>query len=472
MNGYQQLDHALKTLQDARPRITYDIDEITNVDQIIELKQILETHGVVILKNAASDQSVRNMYQNISDCAENMFGLQSSTNVFRDLNEYRNPAHGFGNASFGYFFKQLCSKADTIETELNGDQIYLTENYGYQVNLKLLEDNPHTASVLLALTHPVGGMVSWDSFKLANNPKPKPKTMTKQTLTKCHFDAYGGGVNCDMTERFQAIVSIEDRIKLGYIPDSTHPDIKALIMLITKKKSLYDRDGFKSFSDPELLKVFSKYIIAPPSGALVLWKSGIIHYEAEFQKSGEIYRYRSSDNLSNQKRIRCIVGLHKPQNLTRTELIELARLAEHGLMPDMYCGINRDSKIYPNIMCSKSTQYKVYRKIPATDKKRLNKNIKSKDLSVLNRTSSLKKHLYGITQDIDDLEVSDVDKEMIRDSICSKSTERSIRVIKSTKYRSKGNDTDDTDDNNTNVRIKRVAPRRGTKRKAIARRAR
>lgn len=465
MNPYEELDKAFLKLKGKRSDILFDICDITTAKQIGELKEILDTHGVVILKNAVSGQGIKNIYQNISDCAKDMYGL-TGTDIFYDLNPYRNPANGFGNASFSYFFKQPCSKDDTLHTNIGNEKIYLTENSGYQVNLKLLEDNPHTTAVLLAMTHPEGGMVSWDSFKLANNPKPKPKTMTKQTLTKCHFDAYGGGVNRDVMERYQAIVSIEDRIKLGYVPDSTHPDIKSLLIAISKNKSLYDQDGFKSYWDDRVIEIFNKYIIAPPSGSLVLWKSGIIHYEAEFKRSSnDLYQFASMKNLPDQKRIRCIVGLHKPINMTQSELIEYARLAEAGLIPDMYQNINRDTRVHPNIMCGKSTQYKVYRKIPDEKRIELNNIISKKDLVIFDKMTNLKKHMYGITQSIEDLEISDVDKEMILDSIpCTKKV---VKIVKSNTNSARTTATKVA----TKTVTKIIASRNGKKRKAVARRA-
>lgn len=457
MDHYEELENTFDELEQERSDIVYDIRDVRTSGNIRVIKDILDKHGVVILTNAVSDQSLEDLNQNILDCAKKMYDIDA-TDVFDGLNDKRNPANGFGNASFSYFYKQPCSKDDTLSTDIGGDLTYLTENFGYQINLKLLEDNPHTASVLLSLTHPSGGMVSWDSFKLANNPKPKPKSMTKQTLTECHFDAYGGGINDDQndgTDRYQAIISIEDKIKLGYVPDSINSKVKELLVKLTGKKNLYRKSGFKAIRDEKILRIFDRYIVAPPSGSLVLWRSGIIHYEAEFRRDdGDLFSFRSHQNLPNQKRIRCIVGTHRPQNLTQNELRELARLAENGLIPDMYLGINRDSKVYPNIMCGKSTQYRVYRKIEENKRKVLNEIISSKDLIVLNRVSNLKKYMYGIDQSIESLEVSDADRQMIieciedsNDSDYLNNTESSIETSPTKR-----------------IRTRKIASRNGSKR--------
>jgi hypothetical protein len=472
MSYYTELDNTLYELERSRENIVHNIHDISTSEDISNLKSLLAKHGIIILTGAVSDKSVESLHQNIRDCAKKMYDIDiSNMDIFDDLNPYRNPANGFGNASFGYFFKQPCAIYDTIKTELNGDNVYLTENSGYQVNLALLEDNPHTAAVLLALTHPTGGMISWDSFKLSNNPSPKPKNMTKQELTKCHFDAYGGGVNNDITYRHQAIIAIEDKIKLGYVPDSINQKVKDLIQKVSKNSLLYDQDGFKSFADLKLLDIFNKYVIAPPSGSLVLWNSGVIHYEAEFNKinCNNLHRYKSSVNLPNQKRIRCVVGLHKPQNLDRSELMELARLAENGLIPDMYFGINKKSKIYSNIMCSKTTQYKVYRTLTQDQRDSFNLIIQNKDLIKLNKISNLKKHLYGISQDIDSLELSDADRDMIQDSLLDTSKKQNILI---TDKKVTVNTTKNITENTTKKsQIAPIAPKNGRKRKAIARRA-
>ena len=432
---YAKLDAAFKKLEANRAEISYDINEIQTSEDVIDLKGILDKHGVVIFRNAVSKPSVANLHKNIAKCAKDMFDLDVKKDIFADLNPHRNSTNHFANASFSYFFLQParlgdpCS-VDDYDTESGTDErgllanVYFTQNTGYQVNLALLEDNPHTAAILFGLTHPEGGMVSWDSFKLANNPRPRPKTMTKQTLTKCHFDAYGDNDKVvEAVQRIQAMISIEDRIKLGYVPDSTNPEIKQLLLEITQKPNLYKTAGFKTFADKQLIDVFNKYIVAPPSGSLVLWKSGIIHYEAEFTPRNDICRFKSLTDLPNQKRIRCPVGTHLVYKLPQSEVKELAVYAENGLLPDMYFGRNKDTKIGKNIMCSKNTQYRIYRKLE--DPEELQDIIEEYDEEdkcdeVLDEMTNLKKYMYGINCDVSDLEISDEDKVMLREMIRAK----------------------------------------------------
>jgi hypothetical protein len=425
-DDYTKLDKLLDSLNKKRGTILFDALNITNQNNIANIKKSFDAHGVIIIKNAASSQSIDNLKNNIADCAIKMFGeghkkkdqLSWKQNL-SNINEIRNPSNGFGNSSFGYFFKQPAAKQDTLTTSIstNKETLYVTQNYGHQVNLNLLLDNVHTTAILLALTHKSGGMVSWDSFKLAENPRPKPSGMTQQSLTACHFDAYGGCIGNDTnngTERFQAIIAIEEKIKLGYLPDSTNDRIKKLLVSLTGNDNLYKSNGFKSFNDQKIIEIFNKYIIAPPSGSLVLWKSGIIHYEAEFENNNMICKYVSSKNISNQLRIRCVVGIHKPLNLNQAELEELARLSEHGIIPEVYGHINKNTKVYPNIMSSKTTQYKVNRIIGKKEKTNMEKIIKNRNEYTLNNASRLKKYLYGLDQNISNLGLSDADQSLIQ----------------------------------------------------------
>jgi hypothetical protein len=412
-NKYDELDATFKQLEKNRGNILFDMDEIKTPEHINKIKNMLEVHGLIIIKNAISDVSVDNLRDNIADAAIKMIGEGHSLeehNLWKqdlmEINKFRNPKSGLGNSSFGYFFKQPYE--DTLTTTISNETLYVTQNYGYQVNLNLLLDNKHTTAVLLALTHPKGGMVSWDSFKLANNPKPKPAKMTKQTLTACHIDMYN-----DDADRYQAIISIEEKIKLGFVPDSINENVKKQICSILNKKNFYS-NGFKSISDKKLIDVFNKYVIAPPSGSLILWKSGTIHYEAEFENNYDtLCKYISSKNLFDELRVRCVVGLHKIVNLDNNEIIELARLAENGIIPEVYGHINKNNKIYNNIMSSKTTQYKIKRKISDNEKNIMLHTINNKDHTIFNDMSNLKKYLYGINTSINNLELDDCDKLLI-----------------------------------------------------------
>ena len=244
------------------------------------------------------------------------------------IDQHRNSKNGFGNASFAYLNMHPCSKDEAPTTKIEEESIYLARNTAHKVNLDLLENDPHLCAVLLGMTH-VDGMVSWDSVKYARNPRPKPKTMTAQSLTKVHFDVYGGKDAISEGERCQVLVVREEKIKLGYVPFTHDPTLQKLIEDYLGNPGFFSRRGFIGISDEHLIKIFEKFWIAPPTNSMVMWRPTVVHFEAEAtdpqpQLNG-LCKFASFKNLGNQTRWRFVVGTHLPQNLSRDSLVGIGQ---------------------------------------------------------------------------------------------------------------------------------------------------
>lgn len=417
-----QLDKLLTQLEIDFPFKTFPVGDITTKDDLKPLEQFYDETGLLFITDATTDSSFENAKQNFVSAFIDMFKYdippedisKITPNDINSINQFRSPKFGAGNASFAYLNKQYTDLAKTPTASIAGEEIYLALNTVHSmVNLPLLMENPHTCAVLMALTHPTG-MVSWDSAKYANNPKPKPKTMTKQTLTKFHFDMYG---NTGAGDRQQAIIVREDDVKLGYLPYSNRPEVQLLIAQALGKNDLYERDGFIGTDEPHLTKVLEKHLIAPKTNSLVIWKEKVIHAEATFNEANS-YGYctfSSRSDQPNSPRYRFVVGLHKPINLTTTDLTELARLCENGLIPDFYFNHNRGTKVHDNIKNGKSTQYKKPREITPEERKHIETVVSDTNdtLGILSEMSPLKKHLYGITQPFDQLGFSEADCKLL-----------------------------------------------------------
>ena len=206
--------------------ICFPVSNIETAEDISKIKSVLEESGVVFITDGVSEKSIKNAKLHLAEEMWHMFQHDLPAESFpgrkeklqKNLeawNAYRNAKTGFGNVSFGYVNPQFSEPEDTPFAELNGQKIFMTHNGTWaNVNLELLVENPHTASVLLALTH-VNGMVSVDGAKYASNPKPKPKSMSQQQLTVPHVDIYSGAI-----ERVQALVVVEEKVKLGFVVGS------------------------------------------------------------------------------------------------------------------------------------------------------------------------------------------------------------------------------------------------------------
>jgi hypothetical protein len=418
----KQLDERLSKLEKGRSNFVFNLDDIKTKLDIQNIKKVFDKHGVIFLLNATNNED--EIKQDIQDKTLEMFGHKIPKNIlpkikknFSNFDCFRNVKTGFGTAGFGYLFAQPRSKDDSPKIKIDKDELLMTENTGYQVNLNLLEKNKHTMAVLFALTHPDNSMISFDSVKYSENPKKRPDTMIKQYLTPCHFDAYGVQNEKNYgTDRIQAIISFEDNIKLGYVPDSIDSRVKDLIVEATNKHDLYQSSGFKTIKDQLLIDVLNKYIVAPPSNSLVIWKSGIFHYEAEFSEKDEIqnyHKYKSLKHLKDNLRMRCIVGTHKPVGLSQTYLKTLAKFAECGFVPEVYNGYNKNTKFFKNLMASKSTQYFQWRKMLPEEKTKFDKAESTTDV-IVDNLSKLRQFMYGLNIDVDDLELDDYDKQLLK----------------------------------------------------------
>merc|ERR1712137_627614 len=336
---------------------------------------------------------------------------------------------GHGNASFGYYYKQFLNTSEYPTLNLQGDTIRFDHNPIHaKVNLELIShaDNLHSLAILLGLTH-VDGMVSWDSVKFATNPKPKPKTMTKQTLTQLHIDHYSSSIN-----RYQAIDNLDGAVKLFFVPGTNCEEVQQLFCRIAKKQ-LFKEQGYKQIHniDKRLTEVLWKHAIAPPPFARVIWKSGTVHFEGqacdhplpEEDPFSLCFSCVGLKDVPNAQRFRFVIGTHKSL-LTQTSLQKLAIAAERGLCPAVYASINRNTCVDRNIVNRKSTQWKIPRTIATQELDYLRGKLDG--LSIDDETalsellkeeipSPTKRLLYGIKEPIESLSFHDNDKAILRE---------------------------------------------------------
>lgn len=420
------IENRLKTLIEENPVECISLEQDFTAEKILELTKKLDTCGVIVFKDALNDQIFEKCKQNWIKAFEIMFGekfteaqLEEIRQDITKLDQYRNSKNGFGNSSFGYLSKHFTKKEETPTTKIGDETIYLAHNSVHsQVNLQLLLENPHLCAILLAMTH-IDGMVSWDSAKYAKNPRPKPKTMTAQDLTKVHFDVYGGKDAISEGERCQVLVVREGKIKLGYVPFTHDKELQQLIEKYLEKPGFFSKRGFIGISDEHLIKIFEKFWVAPPTNSMVMWRPTVVHFEAEASEpqpnlSG-LCKFVSFKNLGNQERWRFVVGIHKPVGLSANDLTELGRLSEHSIIPDFYFNINQGTKVYQNIKNGKSTQWKIPREMSEKEKQHFTTVISSKETDdTFENLAPLKKHLHGVSQPIENCGFSEKDTEMLK----------------------------------------------------------
>ena len=400
--------------------ICFQADAVKSASDVRKVKAALDTFGVVFLTEAISPSSCEQAKVDLKGAMESMFQYDLNANAVKTMpasldawNEFRNSKNGFGNPGFGFVQKQFTARTETPTTSIGGEEVFMAHNGVWStVNLPLLEANIHTTALLLALTH-WNGQVSIDSAKYASNPRPKPKKQTQQGLTPPHVDIYTEGE----IERVQALIVDEAAVKLGFVVGS-HRLAKEIGE--AANVNLSTASGYVGLGSNEALKeAFTAGWLAPPPRSLVIWKSGVVHFEATSKPgSKQAHVFSSWSDQANAPRFRAVVGTHMPVNLEQADLVKLAVLGERSLIPDFYNGINsKATKLYPNIVNRKSTQYLVARTVSASERKMIQTALEGpadESAPEWQEMSPLRKHLVGVTQRLEQLPFGTADIKMIR----------------------------------------------------------
>lgn len=425
----EKLDNKLEQIS-RKTKFVYHSSEINDRSTLVEAMDSLN-NGFVCILDAISEDSISqasaNIAESIVEMWENVLSEKDKAKLLEGdlsaIDKYRNPKNGFGNASFGYLYKQFIPSDQMPSMTLENQKVYFDINCAYyKVLIPLLThpDNFHSTAVLLALTHPTG-FLSWDSVKVSVYPKPKPKSMTKPTLTEMHFDSYD-----DDLERYQAIDNNDTgSIKLFFVPGSSNPKITRLIAKIIGNTRLYDGYGFcripKECTD--LISILHKHSYAPPPRARVVWGSKTIHFEGRANTTPlgpdspyhRMYSFRDLKDEQCQQRLRFVIGTQKLIGLSEGTKIRLAAAASVGMLPAVYNRVNAGTKVHTNIVNSKTTRWLIPRELSDNEKKDLFERIEMvNNITTRERLSEiipdpLTRHLLGISSPLRKLGFSEKD---------------------------------------------------------------
>ena len=357
-------------------------------------KQALRTHGVLIFSNAVPQECIDNTIPKIArgiceawsaelpEEFKTEFAKSTTLDDLFRLNPYRIGGKGFGNASLGYLFGQARDQYPSIKGA-DGNPVFLDTNPFYRIILEMLEEANKTnriAELLMMLNdwfgpsaldatapdpHMPRCIISPDSIKVSNNPGPLPSKMTKQKATQPHLDLYDVG-------RMQAsVIGDKGSTRLFFVPGSA--ENIDLIARICGWGPDYVRNGARSIPDIEgLHAVLGEFAIAPSEGALVLWTSGTVHFEACAYTDPRMcatLRFKSFKLEHNQPCLRFPCGVicsSSQPNLTPEQreqelllLRKIALLSITGLPPAVYFSANKKLNPYIDRLTTakKGTQY-------------------------------------------------------------------------------------------------------------------
>lgn len=293
----------------------------------------------------------------------------------------------FACISHGFIHVYPTRPEDHATIELN-DELYEIPTYDYNqmiANNVFMTYLPTYRTNIDFLCHPetngewlrqFGGkdfMVSVDTVN-----------MGARECTDLHTDTYAP--EC---QRFQAVCEGEPhKYKLCVVPFTFRPEVRELIESIEtvyrehceQEQEKNDRKTRKKRKTKKarqpatpktgvtcrircspLRDLLLSHAVASPANSLLIWRPGTIHGTAN------TFRCPKTDQhfalLSHSQTYPCFrmyLGMHKSDRLDPEELAKLAILADTGYVPEPFFGMNRKSRVFPEIMCAKKSQYRIY----------------------------------------------------------------------------------------------------------------
>lgn len=298
--------------------------------------------------------------------------LTDEEKILATLTCWWNSSNGFGNSSFRFLYLQFLANNPLIQ--IGETDIEFSRNPWHRHSLRLLYNHPKLWNILKSF-HPEASqpMVSWDSQKVrfqdTGRPLSKINKSTQPTLTVPHRDIYlNDGI---LIDRVQAMLISQspNAISLGWVLFSHDSVIQKLSSMLLNKKP----DGFSTVTHQGLIDIMNKYWRAPLRG-FVLWKQETVHYEGEPDVNRKLKEFKQTPQNLPLFSFRVAIGSHVPINLSQTERIQLAYLAEAGWCPEIYLKNkphNKGTNVNYNVVNRKSTQYMVPRQLTPSEEQSL-----------------------------------------------------------------------------------------------------
>lgn len=385
MDCIKKLEQRLAELYKTQSEIIVLPKDI-NSKNINKYREILRSNGILVLKNAISEGSVARSITNIGKDIINMYTTQGYGTVeidpeivdvlknaktieeLHEFNMFRNSNTPWGNLSFSFMYKMQTQKENYLQYNLENDSdVYFDYLPTYLSILEILADadNEKTTAIHFALTHPENGQISWDSIKVGTEARnsSERKLMTAQKHTDMHMDIYDESV-----ERWQVIDNYDlGNVRLFFLIGGKDRKVQKYIKLIEGSEG---SEGFVKINNLKLQEIIRKYSVSPCPLDRVYWDSGVPHFEYTCDTKNEYGMYIPSLKKikSIKKSIRWVNGVNIVKNLTESDHKKVALTSLLGFCPAVYGRVNKKSKIYPNIVNSKSTMFKKYRELSQKEK--------------------------------------------------------------------------------------------------------
>lgn len=342
----------------------------TGLVTVEHLRQALSQHGLVVVQNAfdsvafnaARQKLVEAFQQDVIPQLEHSVDA-TTENILHIVQDPKNwPAGIVGNKGFGFLYAQPELKQDASRIQVSdGLSPAIAPCSAYMANVELVS-HPHSQlamDTLFSVTGNTGGMISQNSTK-----------MHRGDLTKMHVDRYGSG---DLHRvQAMAIGPGEGSVKLCFGRFThRHRFQKILAKMLPK---FADKQGFAAIPKdiaPNVLQLLTKLgvVHAAQPKSMIIWRSGILHFEALETRAGLQLRNKFTKTTCE----RYVIGTHRPQGLTQRQLAEFGFAADMGFVFHPYNNLNKGTVTGNNSFHLKTTQYKRCRKRTTSEIERVEK---------------------------------------------------------------------------------------------------
>jgi hypothetical protein len=405
-----ELDRLLALHQGSEKQYTIDfnqVDLLTENDIINFRNELITGSGIVVIENATSPEEIKMIRQEIGKTVNKMYNVESSSlqeslkigKGFEELSHTRSLKNGWGFPHFGSLY--WSPLVNPIKQTIEGTSTYFTYLPSYHdVNMLAMKSNPKRTHLQIRLSHETGQakMLSWNACKFVEG------SGFKTNRTSEHIDWYDD-MNSDEIDiaRIQVVMNDDNaNTKLCFVPYSWTPKILKIIAELENNPKLFVNHGFKMIKNKDTVRILRKHAIIPKPKSMVLWRSGVTHFEGTVDnKTGGLVQ--SEINQSTDSRLRLMLGTHCPiktngESFSDETLKRLAVYASMGICPEYNNKANKDSVVFPNIVCTKYGN--PVQKLSNTQMKFFESVLSLTDLEIsqkFNQLSNIEQELSGIS---------------------------------------------------------------------------
>ena len=282
--GLMSRQYKLDELNRLLFELSVDIDKCVvefdslNKEKMCKLDDLLKSGpGMVVIRNVVSQEGVQQIRKEIGKTITKMYDIPGSLSCGKEIDKLGESNMVNNELLFsggGPLYNS--SYVDNPFVTINGSKTYFTDLPSYfDVNMFTMIKNPEIAKILVRLCHGCekSSMMSWDACEFVEG------FFSKRACEQMDF--HESNKKTYKVNRYQAMVNDDqDNTKLMFTPYSWDPRVIKLISELEDKSDWFDYNGRKFIVSEDVRKIIRKFAYAPERKSMIIWRSGVVHFEA------------------------------------------------------------------------------------------------------------------------------------------------------------------------------------------------